>query len=109
MLSIIKRILNIDGPKIDLVTQGSEYYPSDLIKGEVFITAPDYKQKVKAITLTLEEFWVGYRRYSSRYLQHDNITLASRFVFDPKMQYHFPFEVELPKNSRVSSEESGWR
>ena len=108
-LVIIKRILNIDGPKIDLVTQGSEYYPSDLIKGEVLITAPDYRKKVKAITLTLEEFWVGYRRYSSRYLKHVNITLASRFVFDPEMQYHFPFEVQLPKNCRVSSEESGWR
>ena len=108
MFSIIKRILNIDGPKIDLFTQGSEYYPSDLIKGEVFITAPEYRQYVKAITLYLKEFWVGYRS-SSRYRQHASITLATRFVFNPRMQYQFPFEVQLPKNCRVSSEKSGWR
>lgn len=109
MFSIIKRILNIDGPQIDLVTQDSKYYPSDLIKGEILITAPDYRQNVKAITLTLEEFWVGYRRYSSRYLKHASITLASRFVFIPSMEYNFPFEVQLPINCRVSSEKSGWR
>ena len=107
MYSIIKRILNIDGPKIDLVTQDSKYYPSDLIKGEVLITAPDYRQKVKAITINLKEFWVEGR--ASRYHQHASIILARSFVFDPKMQYHFPFEVQLPKNCRVSSEESGWR
>ena len=109
MFSIIKRILNVDGPKIDLVTHDSKYYPSDLIKGEVLITAPDYRQNVKAITLTLEEFWVGYRRYSGRYLKHASITLASRFVFNPGMEYNFPFEVQLPINCRVSSEKSGWR
>ena len=111
MFSIIKRILNIDGPKIDLVTQGSAYYPSDLIKGEILITAPDYRQNVKAITINLEEFWVEYSRRSrgSRYHQHASITFASRFVFDPSMQYNFPFEVQLPKNCRVSSEKSGWR
>ena len=109
MLSIIKRILNINGPKIDLVTQDSKYYPSDVIKGEVLIAAPDYRQNVIAITLTLEEFWVGYRRYSSRYLKHTSITLASCFVFNPSMQYNFPFEVQLPINCRVSSETSGWR
>ena len=111
MFSIIKRILNIDGPKIDLVTHDSKYYPSDLIKGEVLITAPDYRQKVKAITINLEEIWVEYSRRSrgSRYHQHASITLARSFVFDPKMQYHFPFEAQLPKNCRVSSEKAGWR
>jgi hypothetical protein len=108
MFSIVKRILNIDGPKIDLVTQDSEYYTSDLIKGDVLITAPDYRQKVKAITINLEEFWVPHR-YSSGYLQHASITLSRNFIFDRKMPYHFPFEVQLPKNCRVSSEGSGWR
>ncbi len=113
LMSFIKRILNIGGPQIDLVTRDSKYYPSEQIGGELLITAPDYRQNVKSITINLKEFWDEYsmdtRTIANRYSQHGSITIANNFVFLPRMKYKFPFEIQLPANCRVSSEESGWR
>jgi hypothetical protein len=117
IIDFIKRILHIGGPQIDLVTRDTQYYPSDLIRGDLAITAPDYRQNIQSITVNLKEFWVEYltrggsalRGGTSMYHQHDSTTIANGFVFEPRMQYRFPFEVQLPRNCRVSSKESGWR
>jgi len=116
LIRFIKRIFNLGGPRIDLVTRDSEYYPSEWIKGELFITAPDYRQEIESITINLKEFWVEYLTVSgnrsnraARYQQHGSIAIAGDFVFLPRMKYQFPFEIQLPANCRVSSEESGWR
>ncbi|MEJ2246950.1 MAG: sporulation protein [Acidobacteriota bacterium] len=114
-VSFVKRILNIGGPQIDLVTQDSEYFPSEWIRGELLITAPEYRQKIKSIAINLEDFWnesvmSGIRATrASRYHRHDSITIVNDFVFLPMVKYQFPFEVQLPANCRVSSVESGWR
>lgn len=113
----IKRILNISGPQIDMVTRDSEYYPADLIRGELLITAPDYRQDIRSITINLKEFWVEYLagagnrlgNRADRYRQHDSRTVVGYYVFNPGMKYQFPFEIRLPVNCRVSSKESGWR
>jgi hypothetical protein len=115
LIRFIKRILNIGGPQIDLVTRDSHYYPSECIRGELFITAPEYRQNIKSITINLEDFWIeavgsGIRTTrASRYHRHNSISIVNDFVFLPKMKYQFPFDVQLPTNCRVSSEESGWR
>jgi hypothetical protein len=114
-VSFAKRILNIGGPQIDLVTQDSEYFPSEWIRGELLITAPEYRQKIKSIIINLEDFWnesvvSGTRATrASRYHRHDSVTIVNDFVFLPRIKYQFPFEIQLPINCRVSSEESGWR
>ena len=117
LFSLIKRIFKVCGPQINLVTQNSEFYPSDLIRGELQITAPAYKQSIESITVNLKEFWVEYvvRRggraggVASRYHQHDSVVIVNNYEFLPGMEYKFPFEIQLPNNCRVSSEESGWR
>lgn len=117
LFNLFKRIFNIGGPQIDLVIQESIYYPADLIRGELLITAPEYGQNIRSITLSLKEFWVEYSIRggtdvgirADRYREYDSATLAKDFVFYPGMQYRFPFEIRLPANCRVSSEESGWR
>ncbi len=117
IIDLIRRILHIGGLQIDLVTRDTEYYPSDLIRGELLVTAPDYRENIKSITINLKEFWVEYLtrggtrlgNRADRYHQHESVALANSFVFEPRMQYRFPFEVQLPRNCRVSSKESGWR
>ena len=113
LVSFVNRALKIGGPRIDLVTRDSTYYPSEWISGELFITAADYRQNVQSITINLKEFWFEYlmggRCRASRYHQHDSIALVHNFAFLPRMKYQFPFEIQLPANCRISSEESGWR
>jgi hypothetical protein len=113
IISFFKRMLKIGGPQIDLVTQDSTYYPSEWIRGELFIAAPDYKQNIKSITVTLKEFWVDIlingRDIAARYHQHGSIVIVTDFVLIPRVKYQFPFELQLPANCRISSEESGWR
>ena len=115
MITLIHRILKIGGSEIDLVVGNTEYYPSEWIRGELFITAPDYRQNIESITINLKEFWVesagsGTRvTKASRYRQHGSITVAEDLLFLPRMKYQFPFEIQLPRNCRVSSEEGGWR
>ena len=112
-ISFIKRVLSIAGPQIDLVTQDSKHYPSEWIKGELHITAPDYELNVKSITINLKEFWIEYlmdgRNWANRYCQHASITIANNLLFLPRMKYQFAFAVQLPANCRVPSEGSGWR
>jgi hypothetical protein len=115
LISFIKRILKIGGPQIDLVTRDSKYYPSDWIRGELFITAAEYRQNISSITINLKDFWVesvgsaSRIMRTSRYHQHDSVIIANDFVFLPRMKYQFPFEIQLPTNCRESSEDSGWR
>jgi hypothetical protein len=112
----IKRILKIGGPRIDLATRDSTYYPSESIGGELLITAPDHRQSVGSITINLKEFWIenllgAGNRVSrvNRYRQHGSIAIVNDLVLLPRMKYQFPFEIKLPANCRVSTEESGWR
>lgn len=117
IFNFIKRIFHIGGPRIELITRDSIYYPSDLIRGEILITAPGYKQNIQSITIDLKEIWIEYlpgggtktSNRAERYRQHDSITLANGYAFEPGMQYRFPFELRLPNNGRVSSMESFWR
>ena len=113
MLNFIKRILNIGGPQIEIATQDSIYYPSDLIRGELLITAPAYRHNIQSITIDLKDFWVDSaargRTRVNRYHEHGSITVANDYEFLPRMKYQFSFEIQLPVNCRVSSEDSGWR
>jgi hypothetical protein len=113
LLSLFKRILNTDGPQIDLVARDSKYFPSEWIRGDLLITATDYRQNIKSITINLKEYWIEYpmggRTRVDRYRQHDSITVANDFALLPRMHYKIPFEIQLPADCRVSSEESGWR
>ncbi|MEJ2112090.1 MAG: sporulation protein [Acidobacteriota bacterium] len=113
IVTLIKRILKIGGPHVDLVVGNTEYYPSEWIRGELFVTAPNYQQNIESITINLKEFWVEFMGHrftkASRYRQHGNITVVENLLFLPRMKYQFPFEIQLPHNCRVSSEEGGWR
>ena len=114
LIRLIARVLKFGGPKVDLVTGNPEHYPAEWIRGEVSITAPNYRQSIKSVTISLKEFWVEYLSArlgygADRYRRRGSVTIADDFVFLPGMKYHFPFEIQLPANCRFSSEKSGWR
>ncbi len=114
ILEGFKRTLNIAGSKIIVVTESKIYSQLDLIRGEVVVTAPQYKQVGNSINLELKEFWTETMltgRSSHRvtmYKTHAKITLQGAFDFEPGSQHRFPFEVGLPRNCRISTESSGW-
>lgn len=117
MIRFLERVLKIGGPRTDLVTGDPEYYAGELIRGELSIAAPNYRQNIQSAAIALKDFWLEYltrggarmNYWANRYKQHGSVSIARDFVFLPKMKYQFPFEIQLPANCRVSSKNSGWR
>ncbi len=114
ILEGLKRTLNIAGSKIIVVTEDQIYSQFDLIRGEVLVTAPEYKQAGHSIKLALTEFWTEVRSTGKTtttvtvHKTHAEVPLQGIFDFEPRSQHRFPFEVELPRNCRISTENTGW-
>ena len=103
ILEGLKRTLNIAGSEITVVTEDQIHSQFDLIKGEVVVTAPEYKQAGNSIKLELKEFWTETRSTGKRmttvtvHRTHAEVALQGIFNFEPRSQHRFPFEVELPE------------
>lgn len=114
ILEGLKRTFNISGSKIVVVLEDEIYSQCDVIRGEVVVTAPDYKQAGNAINLELKEFWTETRSTGKTttivtvHKTHAKIDLRGVFDFEPRSQHSFPFEVELPRNCRISTKHTGW-
>ena len=114
ILEGLKQTLNIAGSKIIVVTEDQIYSQFDLIRGEVLVTAPEYKQPGNSIHLELTEFWTETRSTGKTtttvtvYKTHAEVALQGIFDFEPRSQHRFPFEVKLPRNCRISTGDTGW-
>lgn len=114
ILEGIKRTFNIRGSQISVVLEDDIYSQADLIKGEITITAPDYKQAGNAINLELKEFWTETRSTGKTtttvtvHKTHVKVALHGVFDFEAGSQHRFPFEADLPRNCRISTKHSGW-
>ena len=114
MLEGLKQTLNIAGSKITVVTEDPIYSQFDVIRGEVQVTAPEYKQAGHSIKLALTEFWTEVRSTGKTttvvpvYKTHAEVALQGRFDFEPRSQHRFAFEVKLPRNCRLSTDSTGW-
>lgn len=115
ILEGLKRRLNIAGSKIVLVARDDIYSQSDTINGEVIITAPEYRQSGNSIRLELKEFWTETRSSGTNssttvtvYKSHGEVILEREFNFGPGTEHRFPFEVQLPRNCRISTKDTGW-
>ena len=114
ILEGLKQTLNIAGSTIIVVTENQIYSQFDVIRGEVLITAPEYKQAGHSIKLELVEFWTEVRSTGKTttvvpvYKTHAAVVLQGSFDFEPRSQHRFPFEVKLPRNCRISTESTGW-
>ncbi len=115
ILEGLKRTFNIAGSKITVVLADEIYSQFDLIRGEVVVTAPEYRQAGNAINLELKEFWTEVRSTGKTtttvtvYETRVEVALQGAFDFEPASQHRFPFEVGLPKNCRISTSHTGWR
>ncbi len=58
ILEGLKRTLNIAGTKSIVVLEDNKFSQSEVIKGELVITAPEYKQAGNSIKIELKEFWL---------------------------------------------------
>ena len=126
----LKRRFNVAGSEIAVVFENEIYSQFDLIRGEVVVTAPEYKLAGRAISLGLREFWIENERgldmgdakgisgflttttkpgSGSVYRTHVVVALQGAFDFEPASRHRFPFEVGLPKNCRISTSHTGWR
>ena len=114
ILEGLKRTFNIAGSKITVVLEDEIYSQFDLIRGEVVVTAPEYKLAGNAINLELKEFWTETRSTGKTtttvtvHKTHVEVALQGVFDFEPGSQHRFPFEVGLPENCRISTSHTGW-
>ena len=110
----LKRTLNIAGSKIALVSRDDIYSQSDPISGEVIIAASEHRQPGKSIKLELKEFWTETRSTGKTtfkvtvYKSHGEVILEREFDFELGTEHRFPFEVQLPRNCRISTADTGW-
>ena len=115
VLEGLKRTFNIAGSKIAVVLEDEIYSQFDLIRGEVVVTAPDYKLTGNAINLELKEFWTETRSTGTTtttvtvHKTHVEVELYGAIDFEPGSQHRFSFEVGLPENCRISTSHTGWR
>ena len=111
----LKRTFNVAGAKITVVLEDELYSQFDVIRGEVVVTAPDYKLTGDAINLELKEFWTETRstgKTTTTVTVHETrveVALQGAIDFEPGSQHSFSFEVALPKNCRISTSHTGWR
>ncbi len=112
ILEGLKRTLNIAGTKSIVVLEDNKFSQSEVIKGELVITAPEYKQAGNSIKIELKEFWtVRISRTDARATKSKTraeIGLLGAFNFEPKSEHKFPFEAQLPRNCRISTADTGW-
>ncbi|MEE8114966.1 MAG: sporulation protein, partial [Nitrososphaerales archaeon] len=111
-----KRTLNIAGAKIIVALEHNKISQSDLIKGEVLVTAPEYRLAGSSIKIELREFWferIRHGPWAGKRVRinktHVEVGLLGAFDFEPKSEHRFPFEVQLPRNCRISTAKTGWR
>ncbi len=114
ILEGLKRTFNIAGSKIVVTLEDDIYSQFDSIRGEVVITAPEYRQAGAAINLELKEFWTETRSSGKTtttvtvHKPHVEVALHGAFDFEPESQHRFPFEVGLPENCRISTASTGF-
>ncbi len=114
ILDGIKRIFNISGAEIKVITENNVFFQSDLIVGEVIILSPEYELTGNSIKLELREFWIehpipGKGRLPIReYKTRSDIVLDQSFVFEPNTEHRYPFEIRLPMNCRLTASGGGW-
>lgn len=110
----LKRTFNIAGSKIVISTEDQIYSQNDTIKGDIIITAPEYTQNGHSICLELKEFWTETRSNGKTtttvtvYKTHEKVDLHGKFDFEPGTEHKYSFEVQLPRNCRVSTASTGW-
>ena len=115
VLEGLKQTFNIAGSKIAVVLEDEIYSQFDLIRGEVVVTAPEYKLTGNAINLELKEFWtetMSTGRTTTTvtvHKTHVKVVLQGAIDFEPGSQHRFSFEVGLPENCRISTAHTGWR
>ncbi len=114
ILEGLKRTFNIAGSKITVVLEDEIYSQFDSIRGEVVVTAPEYKLAGNAINLELKEFWTETRTTGKTtttvtvHKTHVEVVLQGTIDFEPRSQHRFSFEVGLPENCRISTAHTGW-
>jgi len=114
ILESLKRILNLSGAEIRVVSEKSVFFQSDNIIGEVIITAPEYELTGNSIKLQLKEYWIfnpkpgEYTQPVTEYKTRTEIILEQSFAFEPKTEHKYPFEIQLPMNCRITSGGAGW-
>lgn len=114
ILEGLKRTLNIAGSKIIVVTEDQNYSQGDSVRGEVEVIASDYKLTGNSINLELKEFWTETRSTGKTtttvtvHKTHATVVFEGAFDYEPGSRHRFPFDVELPRNCRISTPHTGW-
>ncbi len=114
ILEGLKRTLNIAGSKIIVVTEDQIYSQGDSVRGEVEVIAPDYRLAGNSINLELKEFWTETRSTGKTtttvtvHETHEKVAFEGIFDYESESRHRFPFDVELPRNCRISTPHTGW-
>ncbi len=114
LLDGIQRAFNIGGAKISIHTEREVISQGGVLAGVVVVNAQNRPVDGKSLWINLEEFWTEYHgtgktRHKVTVRENRNILmLAQNFVLEPNSEYSYPFEMQLPLNSRLSTRETGW-
>ena len=114
ILEGLKRTLNIAGSEIIVVTKDLRHSQGDSVRGDVEVIASDYKLAGNSIILELKEFWIETRttgKTTTTVTVHKtraNVAFEGFFDYEPGSRHRFPFDVELPRNCRISTQNTGW-
>jgi len=114
ILEGLKRTLNIGGSKIIVVTEDQIYSQGDSVNGEVEVVASDYNLAGNSINLELKEFWTETRttgKTTTTVTVHETratVALEGFFDYESGSRHRFSFNLELPRNCRISTQDTGW-
>lgn len=115
-LTSLKRTFNISNAEVAVVTEDDVYSQSDRVSGEVVVRGGEYEQSGESIKLELQEFWTETRDYTdtssttvTKSMAREWLTLTENFSIEPRSEQSYPFEVQLPRNCRISKGGQGWR
>jgi len=114
ILEGLKRTLNIAGTEILVATEGQIHSQGDPVRGEVEVVVSDYRLAGNSIYLELKEFWTETRTTGkttttvTEHETHAKVVFENSFDFEPGSRHRFAFDVELPRNCRISTASTGW-
>lgn len=111
----LKRTFNIGGCSIIIETEREFQPQGSMISGNVIIQGGKLEQSGRSIEVELEEFWTERRgtgknsRTVTVYRTRNSQILEDQFTISPGDDVSYLFDLQLPRNSRLSTSSTGWR
>lgn len=110
LFSRLGAILGFGSASVELAIASPNVCREGVVSGELHLIGGRVRQKVRAVTVDLYEFWVRGHGKNRTYYQrrHERLVLAEYVAVDRGSRRSYPFELRIPPNARCTRRREGW-